>query len=285
MILRSLSAALVAAVLALPALAQPADTLRKIAETRSITLGHRADAIPFSYLDDRGQPTGYSVDLCKAVAASIETMLNVGPLEVRWVSVTPESRIGQVVRGGIDLECGVTTVTLGRLAQVDFSSLIFVEGGSLLVRAEGGPQRLADLAGRTIGVLPGTTTETRLREALKARQIDARVVNVGDERAGATAVMEGRIDAFAGDRVVLLGVGLRAGGGTVLALMQEDFSLEPYALMMRRGDPNFRLAVNRALAHLYSGQGIADIYERWFATLGRPGPLLTSMYLLNAFTE
>jgi ABC-type amino acid transport substrate-binding protein len=285
MILRSLSAALIAAVLALPALAQPADTLRKIAETRSITLGHRADAIPFSYLDERGQPTGYSVDLCKAVVASIETTLNVGPLEVRWVSVTPESRIGQVVRGGIDLECGVTTVTLGRLAQVDFSSLIFVEGGSLLVRAEGGPQHLADLAGRTIGVLPGTTTETRLRAALKARQIDARVVNVGDERAGATAVMEGRIDAFAGDRVVLLGVGLRAGGGSVLALMQEDFSLEPYALMMRRGDPNFRLAVDRALAHLYSGQGIADIYDRWFAKLGRPGPLLTSMYLLNAFTE
>lgn len=285
MILRSLLAALFAAALALPASAQPVDTLRKIAETRSITLGHRADAIPFSFLDDRGQPAGYSVDLCRAVVNSIEQALNAGPLEVRWVTVTPDSRIGQVVRGGIDLECGVTTVTLARMAQVDFSSLIFIEGGSLLVRADGGPQRLADLAGRTIGVLPGTTTETRLRALLKQRQIDARVVNVGDERDGAAAVMDRRIDAFAGDRVVLLGVGLRAGGGNVLSLMPEDFSLEPYALMMRRGDPNFRLAVDRALAQLYAGQGIVDIYERWFGRLGRPGPLLTSMYLLNAFTE
>jgi len=277
-------AALAAALLCASALAQPADTLRKIAETRSITLGHRADAIPFSYLDERGQPAGYSVDVCRAVVASIERTLAVGQLEVRWVAVTPESRIGQVVRGGIDLECGVTTVTLGRQEQVDFSSLIFVEGGSWLARADGGPQRLADLAGKTVGVLAGTTTEARLRETIKARNIDARLVRVNDERDGANAVIERRVDAFAGDRVVLLGVGLRAGGGSALTLSQEDFSVEPYALMMRR-DPAFRLAVNRALAQLYSGPGIVEIYDRWFGRLGRPGPLLLSIYLLNAFTE
>jgi polar amino acid transport system substrate-binding protein/glutamate/aspartate transport system substrate-binding protein len=276
--------ALAAAALALPAAAQTTGTLKKIADSRSITFGYRADAVPFSFRDSNGEPSGYSVDLCRRIATAVERTLNVSRLDVKWVAVTPENRIAQVTGGAVDLECGVTTVTLGRQQQVDFSNLIFVEGGSMLVRAEGGPQRLADLAGRTVGVLAGTTTETRLRAVLKERLIDARVVNVKDERDGAAAVMDKRVDAFAGDRLVLLGVGLTAGGGNVLSLMQEDFSLEPYGLMMRR-DPDFRLLVNRALAQMYSGQGIVEIYDRWFGRLGKPGPLLLSMYLLNALTE
>lgn len=277
-------AALIAVVMAVPAWAQSVGTLKKIADSRSISLGYRIDAVPFSFRGSDGLPAGYSVDLCRRVVTAVERALNVSNLEVKWVPVTPENRIAQVTGGAVDLECGVTTVTLGRQEQVDFSNLIFVEGGSLLVRANGGPMRLADLAGKTVGVIPGTTTETRLRAVLKERLIDARIVNVKDERDGAGAVMEQRIDAFAGDRIVLLGAGLRAGGGDVLSLALEDFSFEPYGLMMRR-DPAFRLMVNRALAQLYSGQGIAEIYDRWFGKLGKPGPLLLSMYYLNAFTE
>jgi len=276
--------AIAAAAVATPALAQHTGTLQKIADSRSVSLGYRVDAVPFSFRSDKGEATGYSVDICRRVVAAIEQAVGVSRLEVRWVPVTPESRIAQVVSGAVDLECGVTTVTLGRQEQVDFSNLIFVEGGSMLVRADAGPMRVADLGGKTVGVLPGTTTEARLRKVLKERLIDARVVNVKDERDGAAAVMDRRIDAFAGDRVVLLGVGLRAGGGDVLSLMQDDFSLEPYGLMMRR-DPAFRLVVNRALAQLYSGQGIVEIYDRWFAQLGRPGPVLVSMFLLNALQE
>jgi ABC-type amino acid transport substrate-binding protein len=276
--------AIAVAAVAAPALAQPTGTLQKIADSRSVSLGYRVDAVPFSFRSDKGEATGYSVDICRRVVAAIEQAVGVSRLEVRWVPVTPESRIAQVVSGAVDLECGVTTVTLGRQEQVDFSNLIFVEGGSMLVRADAGPMRVADLGGKTVGVLPGTTTEARLRKVLKERLIDARVVNVKDERDGAAAVMDKRIDAFAGDRVVLLGVGLRAGGGDVLSLMQDDFSLEPYGLMMRR-DPAFRLVVNRALAQLYSGQGIVEIYDRWFAQLGRPGPVLVSMFLLNALQE
>ena len=281
---RLLLAALAAALVAAPAPAQPVGTLQKIADAKAIMLGYRLDAVPFSYRDEQGQPAGYSVDLCRRVVAAVERALNLPNLEVRWIPVTADSRFSQVVTGAIDLECGVTTVTLGRQEQVDFSNLTFVEGGSLLVRADGGPQRLSELAGKTIGVLPGTTTETRLRAMLAERRIDARVVSVSDERDGAASVMDRRIDAFAGDRIVLLGVGLRAGGGTVLALMQEDFSFEPYALMMRR-DPAFRLVVNRTLARLYAGPGIGEIYDRWFGKLGKPGSLLASMYYLNAFTE
>ena len=282
--IRWLVAAVVAAAMAAPALAQPAGTLKKIAEARSIALGFRLDAAPFSYRGSSGEPTGYSVDLCRRVVTAVEQALNVGSLEVKWVPVTPENRIAAVTGGAVDLECGVTTVTLGRQEQVDFSSLIFAEGGSLLVRAEDGPMRLSQLAGRTVGVMAGTTTETRLRAALKDRLIEARVVHVKDENDGAAAVIDRRIDAFAGDRMVLLGVGLRSGGGQVLALAREDFSFEPYGLMMRR-DPAFRLVVNRALARLYGGDGINEIYDRWFGQVGRPGPLLAAMYYLNALPE
>ena len=279
-----LAAVIAAAAFAAPALAQPAGTLKKIADARSIALGFRLDAAPFSYRGSNGEPTGYSVDLCRRVVTAVERALNVGNLEVKWVPVTPENRIAAVAGGAVDLECGVTTVTLGRQEQVDFSNLIFAEGGSLLVRADGGPMRLADLAGRTVGVMAGTTTETRLRAVLKERLIDARIVNVKDENDGAAAVIDRRIDAFAGDRMVLLGAGLRSGGGAVLSLAQEDFSFEPYGLMMRR-DPAFRLVVNRALSQLYAGQGINEIYDRWFGKVGRPGPLLAAMYYLNTFPE
>jgi ABC-type amino acid transport substrate-binding protein len=281
---RWLLAAVAAVLFAAPALAQPAGTLKKIADARSIALGFRLDAPPFSYRGSNGEPTGYSVELCRRVVAAVEQALGIGNLQVTWVPVTPENRIAAVTGGAVDLECGVTTVTLGRQEQVDFSNLIFVEGGSLLVRADGGPTRLADLAGKTVGVMAGTTTEASLRAALKQRLVDARVVNVKDENDGAAAVVDRRIDAFAGDRMVLLGVGLRSGGGQVLSLAQEDFSFEPYGLMMRR-DPAFRLVVNRALAQLYAGQGIAEIYDRWFGKVGRPGPLLAAMYYLNAFAE
>ena len=269
---------------AAPAFAQPSGTLKKIADARSIALGYRLDAAPFSYRDSNGEPNGYSVDLCRRVVIAVERALDIGNLGVKWVPVTPENRVEQVASGAADLECGVTTVTLGRQEQVDFSNLIFAEGGSLLVLADGGPTRLSQLAGRSVGVMAGTTTESRLRAALKERQISARVVNVKDENDGAAAVIDKRIDAFAGDRMVLLGVGLRSGGGQVLSLAQEDFSFEPYGLMMRR-DPAFRLVVNRALSQLYAGPGIMEIYDRWFGKVGRPGPLLAAMYYLNSFAE
>lgn len=279
-----LLAAVAAAAVVAPALAQPSGTLKKIADARSIALGYRLDAAPFSYRDSNGEPSGYTVDLCQRVVTAVERSLSVGTLAVKWVPVTPENRVAQVASGAVDLECGVTTVTLGRQEQVDFSNLIFAEGGSLLVRAEGGPTRLSQLSGRTVGVMAGTTTEARLRAALKERQVDARVVNVKDENDGAAAVIDRRIDAFAGDRMVLLGVGLRSGGGQVLSLAQEDFSFEPYGLMMRR-DAAFRLVVNRALSQLYAGPAIAEIYDRWFGKVGPPGPLLAAMYYLNTFAE
>ena len=276
--------ALFGLLLACGAQAQTADTLKKIRDSKSISLGYRTDSPPFSFAASDGQPAGYTVDLCKRVVAGIERALGGGNLAVKWVPVTSANRFDQVTSGAIDLECGNTTVTLGRQERVDFSNMTFVDGGAVLVLAESKLGRLADLAGKTVGVKPGTTTETSLKAALKEKLIDARVVNVKDEAEAMAALNDKRIDGYAADRVVLVGSVVLARSDIKYTLLQDDFSFEPYALMMRR-DPAFRLAVNRGLVQVYRSGAIKEIFDRWLAPLGKPGPLLAAMYYLNTTPE
>lgn len=276
---------LLAAALALPAAAQaPSGTLKKIADSKSIALGFRVDSPPFAFRAADGQPTGYSVDLCRQVATRIGQRIGT-ELKVNWVPVTAADRFTKVTGGEVDLECGISTVTLGRQQLVDFSNLIFVDGGAVLMRADDGAnKRIADLGGKTLGVMAGTTTEPALRAALKARQIDAKVVLVKDEQDGMAALRDKRIDGFAADRIVLVGLVVRSPAGGTFALSGDDFSFEPYALAMRR-DADFRLAVNRALSEIYRGPELGTIYDRWFGAVGSPGVLLLAMYYLNIFAE
>ena len=276
--------ALFGLLLACGAQAQTADTLKKIRDSKSISLGYRTDSPPFSFAASDGQPAGYTVDLCKRVVAGIERALGGGNLTVKWVPVTSANRFDQVASGAIDLECGNTTVTLSRQERVDFSNMTFVDGGAVLVLAESKLGRLADLAGKTVGVKPGTTTETSLKAALKEKLIDARVVNVKDEAEAMAALNDKRIDGYAADRVVLVGSVVLARSDIKYTLLQDDFSFEPYALMMRR-DPAFRLAVNRGLVQVYRSGAIKEIFDRWLAPLGKPGPLLAAMYYLNTTPE
>ena len=276
--------ALCALLMAFAVQAQDAGTLKKIRDSKTITLGYRADSPPFSFAGQDGQPAGYSVDLCKRVHAGVERGLGAGPIAIKWVQVSAANRIDQVAGGAVDLECGVTTITLSRQERVDFSNMIFIDGGAVLVLAESKLGRLSDLAGKSIGVKAGTTTEQSLKTALKDRLIDARVVIVKDDAEALVALNEKRIDGYAADRIVLAGQVMRARSDIKYTLIQDDFSVEPYGLMMRR-DPAFRLAVNRALTQTYRSGAIAEIFDRWLAPLGKPGPLLSAMYYLNTTPE
>lgn len=264
--------------------AQDADTLKKIRDSKSIALGYRSDSPPFSFTGPDGQPAGYSVDLCKRVQASVEQALKVGPIATKWVRVTSANRFDQVTSGAVDLECGNTTITLSRQERVDFSNMTFIDGGAVLVLEESRLGRLSDLAGKTIGVKPGTTTEIALKTALKDRLIDARVVNVKDDAEALSALNEKRIDGYAADRIVLAGQVIAAGNNIKYTLIQDDYSVEPYGLMLRR-DPAFRLAVNRALSQTYRSGAIVEIFNRWLGPMGKPGPLLSAMYYLNTTPE
>lgn len=260
-------------------------TLDRIRQSGTITLGYREASIPFSYVGENRRPAGYSVELCQRVAESVKRQLGLADLQVKWVQVAPGNRMAKLISGEIDLECGSTTNTLSRQEQVEFSLLTFADGGSLLMKAGSAIVGLADMGGRKIGVVPGTTTEKTLQQSLARGNVKAETVKLKDHAEGLVAVMEGKVDAYASDRVILVGLVLGSGNQKSLRLSEDMYSYEPYALMLRKNDPAFRLAVNRELARLYRSEEIYAIYDRWLGVLGTPGPLLKSLYFLNGLPE
>ena len=268
------------------AAAQPLEArLKKIKDSGTIAIAYRTDALPFSFEDERKQPAGYTVDLCKRIAGAIEKELGLPGVQIKWVPVTVQNRLDTVARGQADMECGATTVTLSRMKQVDFSSFTFVDGTGLLIPAASKAQGLGDLAGRKIGVISGTSNERALNEALKRRVVNATVVPLPSRDEGLAQLEAGAIDAFASDKVLLVGLAARAKDPKRLTLLVEDLSFEPYAIVLPRGDTDFRLAVNTALAQIYRSGAIGEIFGRWFGMLGKPGPVLELAFVFGALPE
>jgi len=260
--------------------------LKKIQETKTISVAYRTDALPFSFEDKDKKPSGYMVELCRSVIGVIERQVGVVPLQVNWVPVTLQTRLSAVSSGQADMECGATTVTIGRMKEVGFSSLTFVDGTGILVKkttASGGS--LMELANKKIGVIAGTSNERALAAALKAKVVTATVVPVGTRDDGLAQLEAGTIDAFASDRVLLVGLASRAKDPKALVLMGEPLSYEPYAIVLPRGDWAMRQAVDSALAQIYKSSALPELYNRWFSTLGRPGAILEVMYALGSLPE
>ncbi|HEX9686297.1 MAG TPA: amino acid ABC transporter substrate-binding protein [Burkholderiales bacterium] len=278
-----LSVALMCA-LAAPVSAQTG-TLGKIRKQGAITMGYLDGSAPFSFRDANGQPQGYSVELCRAIASGIRAQLKLASLETRWVTLTIQNRLDAVKRGRVDIECSTTTWTLGRQADVDFSLITFVDGGSILTRVESEAGRLADFNGKRIAVITGTTTEKVLKENLVRRAIDAEVVTVKARDEGLRLLDQRKVEGFASDRMVLIGVVLTSQTKGAFKLLDEDFSVEPYALALPRGDHAYRLAVNRVLARLYRSGEIQKIYEQWLGRLGPPSVLLSATYFIQSLSE
>jgi glutamate/aspartate transport system substrate-binding protein len=282
---RWLSVLFLAAILTSPAFGQPQSTLEKVKAAKTMAIGYREASLPFSFLGNDGKPTGYSIELCTLIAASIEQQLGLSDLQIKWIPVTPENRMALVANGTVDLECGSTTNTLSRQQQVDFSSLTFVDGGSLLISTGSNIRRLTDIAGKRVAVIPGTTTEKALAEALQRANLSVQLVKVKEHSDGIAALEQGTADAYASDMVILLGLALTSKDPTKLAVANAYFSYEPYGLMLRRGDPDFRLAVNRVLSRLYRSGEIIPIFERWFGPYDRASDLLRAMYQLQSIPE
>src|SRR5262245_1635458 len=277
--------AVLTTVAASPALAADLDgTLKKIKSSKTITLGYHESARPFSFANE-GKPAGYSVDLCTLAAAGIGKQLGVSDLQVKWVKVTTENRLQAVTNGTVDLECGTTTVTLSRSEQVDFSLMTFIDGASLLVTDVSGIKSVSSLGGKRVALIPGTTTQARLAEALKKRNVNATIVNVKDHAAGVAALDEGAADAYASDRVILTGIGRTSKNPEKLSLLTEFFSYEPYGLVQGRGESGCRRADNRTTAELYRWRDIVPIYEKWFGDMSTAGPVIAVMYLINGLPE
>jgi len=259
--------------------------LKKVRDTRTISVAYRTDAMPFSFEDPDKKPAGYTVELCRSVIGVIERQLGVAPLNVQWVPVTVQSRFSAVAGGQVDMECGATTVTLSRMKEVDFSSLVFVDGTGLLVRKAASAASLIDLGGKKIGVIAGTSNERALNLALKDKLVSASVLPVKTRDEGLAQLEAGTIDAFVGDRLLLVALASKARDPGALALLPDPLSYEPYAIVLPRGDWAMRLAVNTALSQIYRSPTLPELYNRWFAPLGRPAAYIEVMYQLGSLPE
>lgn len=271
------------AIAAGPANAQILDgRLKTIISTKTIKIAHRVDSSPFSFVDDRKQVIGYTIDICKSVVASLERQFKVTGIDIQWVPVTSQSRFDVVAKGEADMECGASTVTLGRMKEVDFSNSVFVESTGVAVMTKSGINNANDLAGKKIAVVAGTSNEQAIVN--RSKQTPMEVVRV-TERAEAIAALEsGKIDAYASDKLLL--VGANFSDPRAMKLLPDDLSVEPYAIVLPRGDWALRLAVNTALAQIMRGSEMAFIFNSWFGQLGfQPGALISATFILNALAD
>jgi glutamate/aspartate transport system substrate-binding protein len=263
-----------------------AGTLDQIKKSGEIRVGYRTDAPPLSFNDNSAQAAGYSVELCKRIAAAVKDHLKLKELKTTLVPLTSEDRIDAIINNRADIECGATTITLSRAEKVDFTLMTFVTGGGLLTLANSGIDSLGNLAGKSVAVVTGTTSQTALQKYLQKNLIDAKVVAVADRSEGMKQLEARKVDAFASDQVVLIGEILRAADPRAYSLGGDLFSFEPYGLVVRRNDADFRLVANRAIAQLYRTGQIEELFNRWFGQAGvQPTPILRAMYVLEALPE
>ena len=264
--------------------AEAADNrLDRISQTKTIKVGYRTDAAPFSFLQGN-EPVGYTIDVCKIVIASLERRLNIQGLKTEWVPVTTQNRLDAVVNGSADMECGATTVTLGRMKQVDFSSLVFVQSTGLITKVSSGIKGGRDLIGKKIAVISGTTNEQAVNALNERGQLKITVVPVKDRSEGISVLENGTVDAFAGDKILLAAAQYQ--NPQELVLLPDDLSIEPYAIVLPLGDWNFRIAVNAGLADMYRRGAIIPIYHKWLSSVGlEQGILLEALFMLGALPE
>ena len=259
--------------------------LARIKSAGAITVAYSPDSLPFSFKGNDNAPAGYSIDLCKRVITQIGNAVGVPNLKVNWVAGSTPERLQMVASGKADLECANTTQTMGRLANVDFSSLIFIDGGAFIIRKDSTINQLGDLGGKKIAVLKGTTTEARLRDVLSKRLVNASIVTVDQANDGMSMLDSSAVDAYAGDKIKLVGLAAQSKDPGTYAFLAEELSFEPYAFALPRGDSALRLEVNRALTQVYMGGEIEPIFMNWLGKLGRPSGLLAAMYLLYSIPQ
>jgi glutamate/aspartate transport system substrate-binding protein len=239
-------------------------TLKKIKDSKTITLGYRASSIPFSYLNRRGDPIGYSIDLCGVVVDETAKELQGVEIAVEYKKVTAETRISAVLSAEIDLECGSTTANFQRKREVSFSPIFFIAGTKLLVPRSSRINSYRDLLGKTVVVTAGTTNEAAVR-AISDKQKLAINVIIGSDHAESFAMLkEGKADAFATDDVLLYGLVATTKSGDQYHVVGEYLSYDPYGLMYRKDDPDFAAVVDRTFSRLAQSRELVQLYNKWF---------------------
>jgi len=266
--------ALIIAALASPAAAQEAGqdaslgaltgTLKKIRDSGTITLGYRESSLPFSYLNHRAQPIGYSMDLCREVVEEVSTELDGMDVKIALAPVTAADRFDKVKSGAVDLECGSTTSNLQRQKDMAFSPVFFVAGTKLMVPKASSIASYRDLAGKTAVVTAGTTNEGALRTLSDKQNLNINIVTARDHAESFAMLAAGKASAFATDDVLLYGIIATEPSAHDMKVVGEYLSYDPYGLVYRRDDPGFAAVVEHAFARMAQERRLAELYNKWF---------------------
>lgn len=284
------SVALVLFVLAFATLADAQEftgTLKRVADTGEFRIGYVPNSPPMSFDGDDGNPTGYAIALCRHIANAVKTTVGLEEIKLRYVPlVLPDDRINAVVNHDIDIECGPTTVTLSRREVVDFSLLTYISGGAVLSLSGDAINSVADLSEKTIAVIRGTTTHAAIRSYITNNDYKITLRMITSRAEGMDLLNARKVDGFASDRVMLVGQVVRSEDRSRYAITRDVFSYEPYALMLARGDTDFRLVADRALANLFSDARIRRLYHDWIGRYGEPlPPMVSAMYQFQTVGE
>ncbi len=239
-------------------------TLKKIKDSKTVTLGYRGSSIPFSYVNKAGDPIGYSIDLCNAVVDDISQELEGLEITVKYHKVTAETRIPAVRAGEIDLECGSTTANFARQKEVAFSPIFFIAGTKLLVPRSSGITSYRDLRDKTVVVTAGTTNEAAVRTISDKQKLGINFVIGKDHDQSFAILSEGKADAFATDDVLLYGLVATARSGDRYHVVGDYLSYDPYGLMYRKDDPDFAAVVDRTFRRLAQSRELVQLYNKWF---------------------
>jgi glutamate/aspartate transport system substrate-binding protein len=263
---RPLAVSLLGLAASLATVAAHADTLSRIRETKTVNLGVREAARPFSYLNEAKQPVGYSVDLCLVAVEEIKKELKLPDLKVNYVVVSGPERIPKLQKEEIDLECGSTTNTKSRQEQVAFSYTIFVAGMKVLVPRGTRVETLKDLDGMTVAVSKGTTSEKLFTQLNSSGEAKMQLMPFANNNEAFKALREGKARAFPQDDALLQGLASKEKALDALGLASMAFSVEPYGIMMRKGDTRLGEIVDRSLSRIYASGEIQNVYKKWFET-------------------
>ena len=241
-----------------------ADTLSSVRDSGVFRLGHRESSTPFSFVDEKGAPVGYSVDICLKIFEAVKVELKKPDLKLQFVSLKPADRIAAVKAGRVDVECGSTTNTAERQKEVAFSFTTYVAGARLLAKKSSGLKDLNDLRGKTVVVTEKTTTEKVMAQVIRERNLGATIITAKDHAEGFLKMELDAVAAVANDDALLFGLVSKSKDPAAFDFVGKYVSVEPYGIMMRKGDPAFAKLVDAAVSGLFSSGEVRAIYAKWF---------------------
>ena len=256
-------AAALAGVLALPAGAQVAPTLERVKSSGAITVAYRDASVPFSYLDGT-QPTGFGWEICGRIVDSVKKAVGRNDIKVNQVGVTSVNRIPLLANGTVDIECGSTTNNAERQKQVEFAINYFYTGTRFLVKKDSGIQTLNDLKGKRVVSTAGTTNFRVIRTVNEEQKLGMELLAAKDHAESFLMVQNGRAVAFAMDDILLYGLRASAINPAEWAVVGDAIQVEPYAIMLRKDDPEFKKLVDGTLADLIKTGEVQRLYKKWF---------------------